>query len=74
MSNVDDETDPTIPAPAIEVPAIEVGPIPAGKAQLAIALAFAAVSRALAELENAALTLEATATACARALDAGVGK
>jgi hypothetical protein len=48
----------------------EVGPIPAGKAQLAVTMAFAAVARALGELETAALALEATATACARQLDA----
>ena len=59
------ETLDELPAAATEVA------IPRGKAQIAVALAFATVTRAIGELETAALALEGVATACARALDAG---
>ncbi len=47
-------------------------PIAAGKARLAVALAYASLVKAIGEVETAALAFEATAVACARALDATV--
>jgi hypothetical protein len=64
----DDPTSPGVPPSASEVVIV------AGQAQLAVSLALAKVNRDHAALEGSILELEATATACARALDQAAPK
>jgi hypothetical protein len=63
---VEDSSD-TIPAPESDP---EPEPIAAGKARLAVTLAFVSVAKAVTQLEGAILALHATSDGIARALDA----